>query len=466
MSDEKDADQKSSKEIDKASSAACTKSGAFALGLSLVLLFLVHDWEKRPSELALGEYVADRMLLNMNLDQLDQDPAWRAYKSDHEDAEQVALGKLPEVFTYSPTPSSVPPDNSPPSKEPESTKPHADQGELEERKPRTVASGLALALPAFWVIAKVSPQIPPTSSPKIPPSLPSGSPQPNARSKFKSRGSRPAPKSAAPPAPTGLKASIVGPIPEVSEIVVLTKKLNNSELLTNASSYSNYFLFSISKWVQKERMLVWQEMLHNHCSSKPIDLPAKKGAPSQPDPTVVADCLSIQDWRELAAFEVPSTGSPDQIGGQFRRDVDVSVGGLPRRVDEASFVVAALLIFTLLYFGAFLREATHSENFPARATLFGAFARTPTANILMLGAALVPCSFCLTVAVVSKNWILYTEAVLVGLATGWVFAGFHKKHYFNISFLALKASLTPHWLWNLKQKVSRAYQKSKLDPNR
>src|ERR1700690_882488 len=140
----------------------------------------------------------------------------------------------------------------------------------------------------------------------------------------------------------------------------------------------------------KKRMLAWHDELQNYCPSKAIDLPAKQGYSAEPDPNVLSDCLTLQDWRELAALEMPSMGSPDQIGGEFQRQVDVSVGALPRRVDEASFAVAALLIFTLLYFGAFLREAARSESFPADGTLFGAFSRTPLANLLMLLAIFVP----------------------------------------------------------------------------
>jgi hypothetical protein len=49
----------SSSESDKSSSStsdACTRSGTFALILSLVLLLLVQDWRERPSVVGLGEY--------------------------------------------------------------------------------------------------------------------------------------------------------------------------------------------------------------------------------------------------------------------------------------------------------------------------------------------------------------------------------------------------------------------------
>ena len=48
-----------------------------------------------------------------------------------------------------------------------------------------------------------------------------------------------------------LTATITVPMLEITEIGLLTKKLNTSELLSNAGNYSNYYLFSIARWVQR-----------------------------------------------------------------------------------------------------------------------------------------------------------------------------------------------------------------------
>ncbi len=69
-----------------------------------------------------------------------------------------------------------------------------------------------------------------------------------------------------------LTATITVPMLEITEIGLLTKKLNTSELLSNAGNYSNYYLFSIARWVQKKRMLAWRNELQYQCSSKPFDL--------------------------------------------------------------------------------------------------------------------------------------------------------------------------------------------------
>jgi hypothetical protein len=210
-------------------------------------------------------------------------------------------------------------------------------------------------------------------------------------------------------------------------------------------------------------MLAWHDQLQHQCSNKPLDPPATKSTSQEPDPEVLFNCLTIQDWRQLAAFEMPSIGSPDQIGGGFRREIDVSVGALPRRVDQASIAVAALLMFTLLYFGAFLREATHSNRFPADATLFGAFSRTRPANLLMLLALLVPPSSSLAIAITSKSWILYVEFALVTLATGWIFVGFKQRAYFGDSIAFLGSKLRLKWRRRTTQSSAKSSPQNSID---
>lgn len=231
----------------------------------------------------------------------------------------------------------------------------------------------------------------------------------------------------------------MAPLPELNEIVVLTQQLNDSRILANASSYSNYYLFSIGRWIQEERMLVWQDELQHRCPVKPIDLPATNG--SRPDPNVLADCLTIQDWKKLAAYEMPSAGTADenQIGEGIGKAVDISIGALPHRGDLASFIAAAALVVTLLYFGAFLREAVHSEHFPAAATLFSAFSRTPWANRAIFLLLFFPLLSAVTLAIVSKSWLLYCESAVIGIITFWILVGFHEKSYFKTALSLSRA---------------------------
>lgn len=103
------------------------------------------------------------------------------------------------------------------------------------------------------------------------------------------------------------------------------------------------------------------------------------------------------------------------------------------------------MVFTLLYFEAFLREAAQSERFPADATLFGAFSRTHLTNLIMLLALFVPPLSSLAIAIASKIWVLYVEFVLVAFATGWVFVGFQRGSYFNRSPAFIRTKLDLRW---------------------
>jgi hypothetical protein len=397
------------KNVDEATSSACTKSGALAMLISVALLCLIPYWQHRPAEIALARYVTSRVLLDMNLDQLDQNPAWQYYRESHGDAEVISISHLPERFPY-PPPQWKPQSNDPGA--PQTSRLRApDAGQVEAGHQRSdSALSVALIVTKLQVPHKIAWQLPPTNSPN-----------------------RPA-------APTNGTATAIGPLPELEEIKALTKQINESKQLLNAGHYSNYYSVSIARWIQKERMLVWNDQLQQRCSTKSIDLPAKEGSPSEPDPDVLFDCLSIRDWRELAKYEMPSTGSAEQnqIGDGIGKAVDIGVGALPHRGDLASFVAAAMLIVTLLYFGAFLREAVHSVHFPATATLFSAFSRTPSANLAMFLALCFPFLSSAILAVVSKSWLLYVEDVLIGLVTIWTLVGFQQKSYFRAALTLLR----------------------------
>jgi hypothetical protein len=392
------------KNVDETTSTACTKSGTVAMALSVTLLCLIPYWQHRPADEALARYVTSRMLLDMNLGQLDHNPAWQYYKESHEDAESTSISRLPANFSY------PPPQWKPRSNTSRSWTPEVGPARAISTRPVSTLR-VALAFPKLGVAHEIAAQQPFTNSPN------------------------------APAPPTGVTATAVGPLPELNEIAVLTKQLNDSKELVNASHYSNYYLFSILRWVQKERMLAWNDQLQLRCAMKSIDLPATEGSPSEPDPAVLFDCLSIRDWRELAAYEMPSAGSAEhnQIGDGIGKAVDIGVGALPHRGDLASFVAEAMLILTLLYFGAFVREAVHSVHFPAAATLFSAFSRTPSAKLAMLLALFFPLLSSAALAIVSKSWLLCVEGVLIGLITIWTFVGFQQKSYFREALTLLRA---------------------------
>lgn len=382
-----------SNNIDETVSSACTKSGAIALGISVILLCLIAYWQHRPAEKALANYFTSRILLNMNLDQLEQDPAWGYYKESHPEAELTPLSNLPQTYPYPPPQWKPQPDTALPSRS------DSDPADAEGQRPM-VALKVDLVLPFARNIAL---QVPPSPSPN-----------------------RPAP-------PTFVTGTVLGQLGELNELIDLTRQLNDSQDLDVASNYSNYYRIAVSLWIQKKRMLAWQDELDHRCPMRAIDRTPARGSLSEPNPNVLFDCLTLRDWQQLAAYKMPSAGSAEQnqIGGTIGRPVDLAIGALPHRGDLASFVAGASLVIALLYFGAFLREATHSKRFPAPATLFSAFSRTPFANFAFLLLLIFPLMSCIALAVVARSWLLYIEGTLVLLLTGWIFLGFQQRSYFS-----------------------------------
>jgi hypothetical protein len=394
------------KDIDETASSACTKSGAIALGISVILLCLIPYWQHRPTEKALSNYLTSRVLLNMNLDQLEQDPAWGYYRESHPEAELTPLSNLPQTYPYPPPQWKPQPDT-----EPSSTS-DGDPADAGGRRPM-LALKVALVAPKLPFAHNTALQVPP-------------SPSPNA-----------------PAAPTIVTGTVLVPLSELNELIDLTRRLNDSRELDIASNYSNYYVIAISLWIQKKRMLAWQDELDHRCPMEALDRTPAKGSFPGPNPEVLFNCLTLRDWRQLAAYEMPSTGSAEQnqIGSSIERPVDLAIGALPHRGDLASFVAGASLVVALLYFGAFLRESTHSKRFPAPATLFAAFSRTFFANLSLLLLLVFPLMSCIALAVIARSWLLYVEGTLVLLATGWIFLGFQQRSYFNVALSVFKSKL-------------------------
>jgi hypothetical protein len=76
---------------DTAASDACTRSGAFALGLSVVLFLLIPFWEHRQKEIAFARYLTYRVNLTLEVDALDENPAWRKLKDSNGAVESMSL---------------------------------------------------------------------------------------------------------------------------------------------------------------------------------------------------------------------------------------------------------------------------------------------------------------------------------------------------------------------------------------
>lgn len=83
--------------VDTAVSDACTRSGAFALVLSVVLFLLIPSWPQRKKEIALGRYLTHRVNLSLSLGALDDDPYWQKLEDSKGAADSLSLAQLLEV---------------------------------------------------------------------------------------------------------------------------------------------------------------------------------------------------------------------------------------------------------------------------------------------------------------------------------------------------------------------------------
>jgi hypothetical protein len=166
---------------------------------------------------------------------------------------------------------------------------------------------------------------------------------------------------------------------------------------------------------------MYANALTGACTASEIEIPSKHSkskryVPQLNDETLM-NCVTFQDLKELAQFELPQMSNPIQLGGKVGPEVDVSPGALPKDPYAASLVAEALLFFALVYFSAFAREAVSTESFPTRGTLFGAFSRKRWTLIVFLLALWAPFLACCAVGLVSGKVLLGLWSVPVLLAT-------------------------------------------------
>src|SRR5260221_4420062 len=83
--------------VDTAASAACTRSGAFALLLTVTLSLLIPYWMQRRNEVALGNYISYRANLANQIETLDENPVWKTYKDSNKNAELMSMAELMKV---------------------------------------------------------------------------------------------------------------------------------------------------------------------------------------------------------------------------------------------------------------------------------------------------------------------------------------------------------------------------------
>ena len=364
--------------VDTAASESCTRSGVFALLLTVTLSLLVPYWVERRNEDALGKYISDRVNLANQIERLDEDLLWKEYKASNKAAESMSIAELMKVSVEGPK--SVP-----------------------EVGAQTKASSTTKA-----GVQRFDPSRPTT--PRPPTGLTVSSP----------------------PA----KLEVLLPI------VDLLNQLNDPELLNRVRKVSsNSFEFSIIRWATKRGNLMYENMVRtmptNNCFSGWYwEIPYKeqkvKDFVPALDKDALLNCLTLRDVRELAQFELPTFSNPIQLKGSIHREVDVNPSSLmPRDLYTASVLLQLLLFFVIVHFAAFAREAVSSAKFPVQGTLFSAFYGSRGTLLVFLFALWSPLCASLTVVVASRSWSLIPYSVLIGCAVSFTYLVLQRKSFFG-----------------------------------
>jgi hypothetical protein len=360
-------------ELDKATSDACTRSGTFILLLAVLLLLLAAFWTKREKTEALASYVNGRNNLALYVDILENDEIWQRYKGVHPDADSMPLAQL-----------------------------------LNERA----------------VISKSSSTIS------------SNAPKPDSASSAKPEDSKS--NRHVPNPPQNLTATFAASLElyEVPHIVEFLGDLNNGGVLSRARQVSNFFDYSIVKWVNRRGVFMYANAVTGVCTTSVLEVPER--ADRSPyfvpriDSQAMLNCLTLRDVRELAKFEAPVMSNPIQLGERIAPEVDLTPGSLPRDPLMASIVTQVLLLFVLGYFAGFAGEAASLDAFPAKGTLFGAFHRTRWA-LLIFGLALwTPTISAIAMTIASGKWGLVPCLFPIVFITFAIQRTLNRKSYFAL----------------------------------
>jgi hypothetical protein len=359
--------------VDAAASAACIRSGAFALLLSIANLLLVPYWREQPRYAALADYLMGRVDLASAIEGLDDDPIWQKYKTSNDAADSVPIAQLPRLQINIATDAATPG----PQPKPAPSKNHQNAR----------VTGLS---------------------------------------------------SAAPSPPRMLSVAVTIGLPEAPRIVASLTKLNDSDTLTRTRQVSNFFNFSIIRWLNKRGAFVYRNVLASNCTRKELELPHEGAKPGEFVPALTEEallnCLTVHDVRELAHFEYPTISNPMELGGRIGPLIEMSPGSLPRgslAPYVATLAVQVLLFFAVVYFGAFAREAIASPTFPVPGTLFSAFCRSRWTLLTLFVALWVPLCTSVVVAATSRKWTFVVGVLFIGWAVLSVYLVLERKSYFG-----------------------------------
>lgn len=383
--------------FDAAVSEACTRSGAFALLISLVLIFLIPYWIGRPKEVALGQYLSARFNLAVTVDRLEDDPVFQRYKTSSEAAESTSIAKLIGL--------------------------NVDMSAAQANAPKTTSNPVASQALRDHPVVNTAVKPSPLSTVR--------------RGRLAAPGP-PGPVRFAPSPAINLTVKILYTIDELPVIADLMGKLNDSELLALSRQDSNFFDASIVRWISKRNSLVFRNEMAGVCTPKVLEVPHEgRHSPyfvPALDGEALVQCLTVRDVKELAQFELPEVYNPPQFGERIGRQFEITPGALPRDPYWASILGQVLVFFVVIYFGAFAREAVSSQNFPTPGTLFGAFSGSRWTLLAFLVALWSPLLASLGLAISSHK----VPLIVCSVAVFWAVFSAHRVLQAKRYFAALK----------------------------
>lgn len=367
----KDVDLVEPTKIDTAASDSCTRSGAYALLLSLALFSMIPYWLQVKEDIALNRYLSLRLNLVTAVDLLNDDPTWQKYRTSQKAAESMPMAQLLEVLLEIP---------------------------LSEANTTTVE-----LKPASTGEDRAQQAVAPVLSP-----------------------------------PGGLGLRIGFQIDEIHRIAAFLRGLDDSDLLTTTRGVSNSLNYSIYRWAFKRRLLI----IRNIAASIPDWLPWPEHKEAQQHensvPTIGSEnflkYLTLRDVQELARFELPKAAEITLSEGRMGKQIDITPGSLPRNLYMATASAQVLLLFVIVYFNAFAREAALSGAFPVPGTLFSAFSKSYWTLTVFLLALWSPFLASLSIAVTARKWPFIGLSMLIGFTVVSVHVVFHRKSYFKILY--------------------------------
>ncbi len=192
----------------------------------------------------------------------------------------------------------------------------------------------------------------------------------------------------APPAPpTNIKA--LQSIFLIYEIANTLTELGDGKLLALARSYSFRYDNSIYKWSDFRYRLIAQ---NKHKGDIPIYIKTKDygeyyvGTYERDE---LINYLTLENIRELSKYEMPNMSEVEGLSNKSGR-FNLPWNMVSLDASSAAIFVEFALLFALIYFWLYQREAKISPYFPLGGTLFAVFRRTNVSRVVFKILVAIP----------------------------------------------------------------------------